>query len=166
MPVGEIKRLTVATDGSGSTGGGAGGWGWVTEDSRYRWGSDPQTTHQAMEMTAVREVLCHFPKDQPLLILSDSLWVIGVFTEWLAVWKQNNMKRAGNKKIAHKELIQEIDKMLDDRDVCWLKVQAHAGHLLNEMADCLARLGRLTALKTGQTYRSDPARLGHPSPPH
>ena len=38
----KMRRLTVATDGSGETRGGPGGWGWATEDGRYQWGGDPK----------------------------------------------------------------------------------------------------------------------------
>lgn len=158
-PLSNSRRLTVATDGSGETRGGPGGWGWTTKDGRYQWGSDPNTTHQVMELTAVLELLCAFPQDQPLLIQADSLYVIKTFTEWLPVWRQLNMRRPGGKEVAHRELIETIDGLLTGRDICWEKVKSHSGHPLNDMADCLARLGRIVAKRLNQTYISNSASL-------
>ena len=159
----KMRRLTVATDGSGETRGGAGGWGWATEDGRYQWGSDPKTTHQAMELTAVLKMLRAFPPDQPLLIQPDSRNVVKTFTEWLQDWRERNMRRSGGKPVAHRELIETIDGLLNGR-VRWEKVKSHSGHALNDMADCLARLGRIAAKRLDQTYSSGPASLTEQPP--
>ena len=158
-PGNKMRRLTVATDGSGETNGGSGGWGWATEDGRYQWGGDPKTTHQVMELTAVLELLRAFPQDQPLLIQADSIYVIKTFTEWLPGWRERDMRRSGGKPVAHRELIETIDELLNGRDICWEKVKSHSGHALNDMADCLARLGRTVAKRLDQTYSSGPASL-------
>lgn len=154
-----MGRLTVATDGSGETGGGPGGWGWVTEDHLYRWGGAPKTTHEAMELTAVLEVLRHFPPEQPLLIKSDSRNVVRIFTKWLQVWRKRDMRRPGGRPVANRKLIETIDGLLNGRDICWEKVKSHSGDALNDMADCLAGLGRIVAKRLDQTYCFGPASL-------
>ncbi|MXX00547.1 MAG: ribonuclease HI [Acidimicrobiia bacterium] len=158
-PVSKLNRVTVATDGSGETRGGPGGWGWAAEDGPYQWGGDPHTTHQVMELTAVLELLRVFPPDQPLSIQADSIYVIKTFTEWLPVWRKNGMRGSGGKEVAHRELIETIDGLLNGRDICWEKVKSHSGHPLNDMADSLARLGRIAAKRLDQTYSSNPASL-------
>ena len=155
----KMRRLTVATDGSGETRGGAGGWGWATEDGRYQWGGDPKTTHEAMELTAVLEVLCAFPPDQPLLIQPDSRNVVKIFTEWLQDWRERDMRRSGGKPVANRELIETIDGLRNGRDIGWEEVKGHSGHALNDMADCLAGLGRIVAKRLDQTYSFGPASL-------
>ena len=112
-----------------------------------------------MELTAVLELLRVFPPDQPLLIQADSIYVIKTFTEWLPVWRKNSMRRSGGKEVAHRELIETIDGLLNGRDICWEKVKSHSGHPLNDMADSLARLGRTAAKRLDQTYSSNPASL-------
>lgn len=151
------SRLTVATDGSGEPSGGPGGWGWATEDNRYKWGGDPGTTHQVMELTAVLEILGSIPPEQPLLIQADSLYVVDTFTKWLPKWRERNMRRAGGKPVAHRELIETIDGLLNGRDVRWEKVKSHSGHALNDMADCLAGLGRIVAKRLDKTFCFGPA---------
>ena len=158
-PVNKMRRLTVATDGSGETRGGAGGWGWATEDNRYKWGGNPNTTHEAMELTAVLEVLRAFPPDQPLLIQPDSRNVVKTFTEWLQDWRERDMRRSGGKPVANRELIETIAGLLNGRDIRWEKVKSHSRHALNDMADCLARLGRIAAKRLDQTYCFGPASL-------
>lgn len=154
-----LNRLTVATDGSGETRGGPGGWGWAAKDGPYQWGSDPHTTHQVMELTAVLKLLRAFPQGQPLLIQADSIYVIKTFTEWLPVWRKNSMRRSGGKEVAHCDLIETIDGLLNGRDICWEKVKSHSGHPLNDMTDSLARLGRIAAKRLDQTYSSNPDSL-------
>ena len=112
-----------------------------------------------MELTAVLKLLRVFPPDQPLLIQADSIYVIKTFTEWLPVWRKNSMRRSGGKEVAHRELIETIDGLLNGRDICWEKVKSHSGHPLNDMADSLARLGRTAAKRLDQTYISNPASL-------
>ena len=159
----KMRRLTVATDGSGETRGGPGGWGWATEDGRYKWGGDPKTTHQAMELTAILEILRAFPPDQPLLIQPDSRNVVKTFTELLQDWRERDMRRSGGKPVAHRELIETIDGLLNGR-VRWEKVKSHSGHALNDMADCLAGLGRIVAKRLDQTYGFGPASLTEQPP--
>lgn len=154
-----MQRLTVFTDGSGETRGGPGGWGWASEDHRYQWGGDPKTTHEVMELTAVLEVLRHFPPEQPLLIRPDSRNVVKVFTEWLQDWRPRDMRRPGGKPVANSELIEAIDGLANGRDICWKKVKGHSGYPLNDMADYLAGLGRIAAKRLDRTYRSDPTSL-------
>ena len=122
-------------------------------------GSDPKTTHQVMELTAVLEMLRAFPQDQPLLVQADSIHVIKTFTEWLPGWRERNMRRSGGKPVAHRELIETIDGLLNGRDICWEKVKSHSGHALNDIADCLARLGRIVSKRLGQAYCSGPASI-------
>ncbi|MDE0120297.1 MAG: ribonuclease HI [bacterium] len=155
----EARRLTVYTDGSGETRGGPGGWGWASEDHRYQWGGEPDTTHEVMELTAVLELLRHFPPEQPLLIRPDSRNVVKTFTKWLPEWRKRGMRRPGGKRVANRELIEAIDKLGSERDICWKKVKGHSDVPLNDMAHFLAGLGRIAAKRLDKTYRSGPASL-------
>lgn len=154
-----MRRLTVYTDGSGETRGGPGGWGWASEDHRYQWGGEPDTTHEVMELTAVLELLRYFPPEQPLLIRPDSRNVVMIFTEWLQEWRERGMRRPGGQRVANRELIETIAGLVEGRDICWKKVKGHSGDSLNDMADFLAGLGRIAAKRLEQTYRSDPTLL-------
>jgi ribonuclease HI len=50
-------------------------------------GRDSTTTNNKMEMTAAIKALEAVPKDLPILIHSDSQYVIKGATEWLRGWK-------------------------------------------------------------------------------
>ena len=145
-----MRRLTVYTDGSGETRGGPGGWGWATEDHRYQWGGDRNTTHEVMELTAVLKLLRYFPPEQPLLIKPDSRNVVMAFTEWLQDWRERGMRRPGGQPVANREIIETIDRLLDGRDICWVEVKDQSGDTLNDMADFLAGLGRIAAKRLGK----------------
>ena len=111
---------------------------------------------------AVRELLRSID-DNPLLIQADSQYVIGVFTEWLPVWRGRGMKTSSRKPVENVDLILEIDDLLSERDVEWQWVKGHVGHALNEAADSLARHGAeraRTMIEAGflPTSESDPPR--------
>ena len=160
MTVEEVTdRITAATDGSRlghpvPGGLGPGGWGWVTDRERCDSGSEPSTTNNRMELTAVRELLCSHPTE-PLLIQLDSTYVMKTFTEWLPQWRRQNMRRAGGKPIKNLDLIEEIDGLLTGRDIKWQWVRGHAGHALNEVADRLARSAAKRAKRVGDSRPSD-----------
>ena len=112
-----------------------------------------------MELTAVLEILRSLPPEQPLLIEGDSLYVVDAFTKWLPGWRERNMRTAEGKPVAHRELIETIAGPLNGRDIGWEKVKIHSEHALNDMADCLAGLGRIAAKRFDQTYCFSPASL-------
>ncbi len=108
-----------------------------------------------MELMAVLELLRSLD-DDPLLIQSDSQYVIGVFTEWLRGWRSRGMKTASRKPVENVDLILGIDELLSSRDVEWQWVRGHVGHDLNEVADSLARYAAeraRTTIETGSVPR-------------
>ena len=152
----------VATDGSSIGNPGPSGWAWVCADGRQDWASARHSTNNRMELMAVRELLRSID-DNPLLIQADSQYVIGVFTEWLPVWRGRGMKTSSRKPVENVDLILEIDDLLSERDVEWQWVKGHVGHALNEAADSLARHGAeraRTMIEAGflPTSESDPPR--------
>lgn len=134
------RRVEAATDGSSLGNPGPGGWGWVTADGRCDWGSEKRTTNNRMELTAVLELLRSVPEG-PLLIQSDSTYVINVFTRWLPGWRKRNMRTARGKPVENRELIEQIAASLAGRNIEWKWVRGHSGHALNETADRLATHG-------------------------
>jgi ribonuclease HI len=132
-------RLVIATDGSCLRNpGGAGGWAWATSAQSWGAGGHPATTNNLMELRAVYEALAATPRDQPLLIESDSLYVIRSVSEWMTGWKRNGWLTKANKPVANQPAIQQIDQQLQGRDIEWRHVKGHAGHVLNEVCDLRA----------------------------
>jgi ribonuclease HI len=96
-------------------------------------GRDDDTTNNRMELTAVREAIKRAPLLATLLVVTDSLNVIG----WLSRgWKRNNPGVAA--------VCREIDvlraerKAAGGRAVTFKHVKGHNGDPLNERADVLA----------------------------
>jgi ribonuclease HI len=113
-----------------------------------------------MELQAVLEALKAL--DGPLLIQTDSSYVIGVFTGWLADWKSKNKLH----KKENTDLILAIDRLLQGRQVRFEKVPAHSGHLLNEQADALANAAADAFAPPDQQPASERAsRNGRPAQP-
>jgi ribonuclease HI len=129
----------AAADGSCIGNPGPGGWGWVTAEGRQGRGASRRTTNNVMELRAVLELLRATDPREPLVIQTDSAYVVGVFTQWLARWKLNGMRTAAKKPVENAALIAKIADALKDRDVTFEKVPGHAGHALNELADALAQ---------------------------
>jgi hypothetical protein len=111
-----------------------------------------------MQLQAVREALETL--DGPLLIQTDSNYVIGVFTGWLADWKSKNKLD----KKENTDLILAIDRLLQGREVRFEKVPAHSGHALNEKADLLANAAPDTFVSSG-SQTAVKARNGRPALP-
>ena len=91
-----------------------------------------------MELRAVLELLLAIDPSKPLIVQTDSAYVIGVFTEWLSRWRARGMRTASNKPVENIDLIEQIDRALRDRDVAFEKVPGHSTHELNNRADALA----------------------------
>ncbi|MCE1174244.1 MAG: ribonuclease HI [Propionibacteriales bacterium] len=142
------ERVVVATDGSCLRNPGPGGWAWAAEDGRHGSGGHANTTNNLMELRAVYELLGAFPESTPLLIQADSMYVINIFTRWIDGWRAKGWKTASKKPVLNQEAIEMIAERLAGRDVRWEHVKGHAGHVLNERVDTLARAAA-TAVRDG-----------------
>lgn len=140
-------RIVGAVDGSCIGNPGPGGWAWVTEEGKEGSAAARRTTNNRMELRAVLELLKATPADANLLVQSDSAYVIGVFTQWLEGWRRNGFRSAAKKPVENRDLIEEIDALLQGRCVTWEKVPGHAGHRLNERADALANAAARRAVE-------------------
>ena len=134
------NRIVAATDGSAMRNEGPGGWAWVTTGGEYAWGSETETTHNRMELTAVLELLRSHPTGS-LLIQADSTYVINIFEEWLPRWQEQDMRTNKGEPVKNQDLIEQIERLLTGRDVEWEWVKGHSGHALNETADRFAKHG-------------------------
>ena len=101
--------LTAATDGACSGNPGPGGWGYVLvdangDDVRVDSGGEPDTTNQRMELQAAIAALEGAPRDAPLVILSDSRYVVQDATAWIHNWRRRGLayrRRQGGSQTAN-----------------------------------------------------------------
>ena len=130
-----------------------GGWGAVLigvgafdEKERQRvelYGSAVNTTNNIMELTATIKALQNIKrKDFPVEVHVDSNYVLKGITEWIHGWKAKGWKKSNKKPVENKELWIQLDEERNKfSDIKFIKVQAHVGIELNELADTLANKG-------------------------
>ena len=122
------NEIVIHTDGACKGNPGPGGWGAVIEQNGGQVklsGSEPQTTNNRMEMTAVIKGLEAVDASANVLISSDSTYVINTMTKG---WKRK----------ANQDLWDQLDRLICSRNVSWRWVRGHNGDRGNELADALA----------------------------
>jgi len=132
----------VFTDGACSGNPGPGGWGvvYVRENAvvEQRYGKDPDTTNNRMELMAIIEGLKMLPVGIAVTMWSDSNLCVRSLTEWAAGWQARGWKRKTGP-IANLELVKEAYAALNARPGVELKwIKAHSGNRWNEYADSLS----------------------------
>ena len=134
---------TVYTDGACLGNPGPGGWAAIIIDKLDKKkkiiGSEPSTTNNRMELTAVIKALNEIPSGGSVKIFTDSKYVINGIESWIIEWKKNNWKGSNKKNIKNKELWVQLDKATSDVRVCWNWVKGHSGNKYNDEVDELAR---------------------------
>ena len=138
--------IEIYTDGACSGNPGPGGWGaslrhnGKTKDIS---GGEAQTTNNRMEMTAAIRALEALKASYsgPVVLHTDSTYVLKGITEWLPGWKRRGWKTAAKKPVKNADLWQQLDALSSAREVEWRWVKGHAGNEGNERADALANEG-------------------------
>jgi ribonuclease HI len=101
-------------------------------------GRDRATTNNKMEMTAAIKALEAVPQGLPIILHSDSQYVIKGATEWLRGWKAKGWRKADGKPVLNQDLWMQMDQLISSRNIRWQWVKGHAGHEQNERVDGLA----------------------------
>ena len=137
-------RVTIWTDGACSGNPGPGGWGAIIrygEREKELSGGEVLTTNNRMELQAAIEALNALKRPCTVDLWTDSQYVKGGITGWIAGWKRNGWKTSAKKPVKNVELWQALDDAVARHEVAWHWVKGHAGHAENERADALAREG-------------------------
>ncbi len=135
-------KTGVFTDGSCEGNPGPGGWGFVwVEDDRVvveRRGTDPDTTNNRMELTALIEAYRALPEDAAIEVFSDSQLCVNTINEWAAGWEARGWRRKGGA-IKNLELVKELYALAGAHPGVTLRwIKAHDGSRWNEYVDALA----------------------------
>ncbi|MDG2609755.1 ribonuclease HI, partial [Vibrio parahaemolyticus] len=121
-----------------------GGWGFVLAigDDRLRMsGGVKNTTSNRMELTAAIKALEELQTRQPktpIVVYSDSQYVVKGITEWIFNWKLKGWRTSTRKPVENADLWQQLDALNEALDVSWKWIRGHSGVPLNEEADSLA----------------------------
>lgn len=135
-------RIIAACDGAAKGNPGPAGWGWVIADAEgrpERWEAGPlgRATNNIGELTALRRLLEALTPGTSVEVRMDSQYAMKAVTQWLPGWKRNGWKTSSGQPVANRELVEEIDRLLAERDVTFRYVPAHRedGDHLNAIAD-------------------------------
>jgi ribonuclease HI len=138
------QRVAIWTDGACSGNPGPGGWGAILTfgaQEREICGGEELTTNNRMELMAAIQALEALTRPCAIDVHTDSNYLRGGITGWMAGWKRNGWKTADKKPVKNVELWQRLDAAAAPHDVAWHWVRGHAGDDMNERADELARRG-------------------------
>ena len=144
------EPIHIFTDGACKGNPGPGGWGALLQYKGKELelcGGEPDTTNNRMELMAVIQGLAALKRRSPVLLVTDSKYVMQGMQQWLAGWKKRGGKTAGNQPVKNQDLWQQLDALVQQHDVKWQWVAGHTGHPGNERADQLANKGVAEGLR-------------------
>ena len=134
--------ITIYTDGSCLNNPGNGGWAAIiniNDEIKKISGSVKDTTNNKMELMAPIKALQEIKEKQPIEIYTDSQYVRLGITDWVHKWIKNNWQTSKKEPVKNKELWIQLYELTSSFDVKWIWVKAHAGNILNEEVDVLAK---------------------------
>ncbi len=134
--------IKIYTDGSCLKNPGNGGWAAIininSEIVKIS-GSVKDTTNNKMELMAPIKALQEIKKQQPIEIYTDSQYVKLGITDWIHKWIKNNWQTSKKEPVKNKELWIELYELTKSYEIKWIWIKAHAGNILNEEVDLLAK---------------------------
>ena len=106
-------------------------------------GGQPQTTNNQMELRATLEGLSFLEtKPGPIVIYTDSVYVIKGITQWIWGWMKNGWKTSAGGEVSNRELWQALSGAVQKRkglgEIKWKYVRGHTGVPGNERCDEIA----------------------------
>jgi len=134
--------ITIYTDGSCLNNPGNGGWAAIiniNEQIKKISGSVKNTTNNKMELMAPIKALQEIKEKQPIEIYTDSQYVRLGITDWVHKWIKNNWLTSKKGPVKNKELWIQLYELNKSYEIKWIWVKAHAGNILNEEVDLLAK---------------------------
>ena len=131
------------TDGAAKGNPGPGGWGAivVSPDRTVAelGGGAPHTTNNRMELSGAIAALDHVAgAPEPLIVYTDSTYVIQGITQWVWGWRTKGWKTASGGEVLNRDLWEQLFALASARGskgVDWRWVRGHVGTAGNERAD-------------------------------
>jgi ribonuclease HI len=134
--------IKIYTDGSCLNNPGNGGWAAIiniNNEVKKISGSVKDTTNNKMELMAPIKALQTIEEKQPIEIYTDSQYVRLGITDWVHKWIKNNWLTSKKESVKNKELWIQLYDLNKSHEIKWIWVKAHAGNILNEEVDLLAK---------------------------
>jgi ribonuclease HI len=142
-----MKTVSISTDGACIGNPGPGGWACILRFGNVKkemFGSEPETTNNRMELTAVIEALKALKEPCRITLYTDSQYVKRGITEWLSEWKargwiRREKGRSATRAVLNQDLWMELDRLIEPHHMAWAWVKGHGDHADNVRCDFLAR---------------------------
>ena len=134
--------IKIYTDGSCLNNPGNGGWAAIiniNNDIKKISGSVKDTTNNKMELMAPIKALQEIKEKKSIEIYTDSEYVRLGITDWVHKWIKNNWQTSKKEPVKNKELWIQLYDLNKSHEIKWVWVKAHAGNILNEEVDLLAK---------------------------
>ena len=134
--------IKIYTDGSCINNPGNGGWAAIINNNGKILkisGNEKNTTNNKMELMAPIKALKEINKNEKVEIYTDSKYVKLGITEWIHNWNKNNWQTSKKEDVKNKNLWIELYELTKSFEINWVWVKAHAGNILNEEVDLLAK---------------------------
>jgi ribonuclease HI len=152
-------KVVVYTDGGCSGNPGPGGYGAVVLKEGQRKelsGGYRLTTNNRMEMMACIRALESLDRDCPVILYSDSSYVVnGITKGWAEKWRKKGWIRTGSEKAENVDLWSKLLGVCEQLEVEFVWVKGHAGTPENERCDCLAvEASAKTGLPVDEAYEN------------
>ncbi len=142
--------VEIYTDGACSGNPGPGGWGAVLRygdaEKELYGGEATPTTNNRMELMAAIQALEALTRPVTVRLHTDSAYLRGGITKWLAGWERNGWLTADRKPVKNADLWRRLDEAARPHTIEWLWVKGHSGDPGNERADALANRGMVEAV--------------------
>lgn len=137
----EKPHVTIYTDGSCQGNPGPGGWAAVLKYGKHEReisGGEQDSTNNRMELRAALEALRALNEPCQVTLFTDSEYLKKGITLWMPNWKRRNWRRKGGK-LANVDLWMKLDEEIARHEIHWRWVRGHAGNVMNERVDKLAK---------------------------
>ena len=137
----KLEAVTLITDGACIGNPGPGGWAVLMrhgEQVSELYGSEPHTTNNRMELTAVIQGLAALKEPRKVTIVTDSEYVQKGITHWMARWKRTGWQTAERQPVKNQDLWKALDAALARHRASWQWVKGHGVHADNIRVDKLA----------------------------
>ncbi len=152
-------KIIIFSDGASKGNPGPGGYGVIviklkvnTAESKISnkegeikelGGREEHTTNNRMELMGVIKALEFINQGLPSVkdeidFYTDSKYVIGGMTEWLANWQKNNWRTKAKKDVLNRDLWEKLVDLTEGKTIAWQYVAGHSGHSGNERCDEIA----------------------------
>jgi ribonuclease HI len=148
-----MKKLVIYSDGACEGNPGPGGFAAVIEglgERREIVGSDPRTTNNRMELTAVICALESVTEPARVRVVTDSQYVVLGMTQWIHTWQRKRWKSASGQPVKNQDLWSKLLELAGKHQVRWEWIRGHSGHPQNERVDRLAKRA-ITDMKRGKS---------------